>query len=142
MCQLRLRLRLRLQRLATKRLIDLDIVGVTIRLSGRLLLRLLVSDGACILLLLPLLQLLPLPALIIQPLWQRTPVATALLSGIVAKIVLHPSGALLHVPLWGRGGALLFAIFMFFALKRRVIPAVLSGEAALIFVGWYFAPAG
>ena len=71
--------------------------------------------------------------------WVRA-VATALLAGIVAKIILHPSGALLHVPLWGRGGALLFAITMFFALKRQVIPAVLSGEAALVFVGWYFAP--
>ena len=71
--------------------------------------------------------------------WVRA-VATALLAGIVAKIVLHPSGALLNVPIWGRGGALIFAIAMFFVLKRRVIPAVLSGEAALILVGWYFSP--
>lgn len=72
--------------------------------------------------------------------WVRA-VATALLAGIVAKILLHPSGALQLVPLWGRGGALLFAIAMFFALKRHVILAVLSGEAALVFVGWYFTPA-
>jgi len=69
--------------------------------------------------------------------WVRA-VATALLAGIVAKIVLHPSGALQHVPLMGRSAALIFAIAMFFVLKRRVIPAVLCGEAALILIGWWW----
>lgn len=69
--------------------------------------------------------------------WVRA-VATALLSGIVAKILLHPSGALQIVPLYGRAGALFVAIGVFFALKRAVIPAVLAGEAALVFLGWWF----
>jgi len=70
--------------------------------------------------------------------WVRA-VATALLAGIVAKILLHPSGALQIVPLFGRAGALGLAIVVFFITKRGVIPAVLAGEAALLFLGWWFA---
>ena len=69
--------------------------------------------------------------------WVRA-VATALLAGIVAKILLHPSGALQIVPLFGRAGALGLAIAVFFSTKRAVIPAVLAGEAALIALGWWF----
>ena len=39
----------------------------------------------------------------------------------------------------GRAGALGLALVVFFIAKRAVIPAVLAGEAALIFLGWWFA---
>ena len=66
--------------------------------------------------------------------WVRL-VATALLAGIVAKMILHPSGALLAVPLWGRVVAIAVAIVTFFVLKRRTIPAVTAGLATLLLVG-------
>ena len=63
--------------------------------------------------------------------WIRC-VATALLTGVVAKLMLTPSGALVDVPLWGRLGAVLIGFVAFFVFRRNVIAAVLTGEVWLI----------
>ena len=66
--------------------------------------------------------------------WVRL-VATALLMAVVAKLLLHPTGALASVPLWGRLSAVLGGIAVLFATRRSVISAVLTGEVILISAG-------
>ncbi len=68
--------------------------------------------------------------------WVRL-VATALLAGIVANIMTHPSGTLAAVPFGARIFSLAVAIALFFVSGRRVIPAVLSGLGALLLCGWW-----
>lgn len=69
--------------------------------------------------------------------WIRS-VATALLMGVVAKLMLSPTGELAHVPVWGRAGAVAVGFVAFFLFRRKVILAVLAGEAVLI-ASAYFA---
>ncbi len=69
--------------------------------------------------------------------WVRA-VATALLAGVVAKLLLSPSGALASVPLFGRVGAIAIGLAAFFAFRRSILAAILFGESALIFIGWWF----
>lgn len=68
--------------------------------------------------------------------WIRC-VATALLTGVVAKLMLTPSGELADVPLWGRLGSILIAFAAFFLFRRNVIAAVLTGEALLITAAYW-----
>lgn len=68
--------------------------------------------------------------------WIRA-VATALLTGVVAKLMLAPTGELALVPVWGRAGSILIAFAAFFILKRNVIGAVLAGEAVLIAAAYF-----
>lgn len=68
--------------------------------------------------------------------WIRS-VATALLTGVVAKLMLSPTGELALVPFWGRAGAIAIGFIAFFVFKRRVIPAVLAGEAVLIAAAYF-----
>ena len=67
--------------------------------------------------------------------WVRA-VATALLAGVVAKLLLTPNGALAAIPMSGRLGAMAAGLLAFQATKKSVFAAVLTGEAALIGVGW------
>ncbi|MEA2854144.1 MAG: hypothetical protein QOE02_4163 [Rhodospirillaceae bacterium] len=62
--------------------------------------------------------------------WVRA-VATGLLAGVVAKIVLFPPGALADVSLAVRLGAIAIG-FAAFSVRRSVFIGVLVGEAALI----------
>jgi hypothetical protein len=68
--------------------------------------------------------------------WIRA-VATALLTGVVAKLMLSPTGELALVPLWGRAGSILVGFAAFFLFRRNVIAAVLSGEAVLIAAAYF-----
>lgn len=68
--------------------------------------------------------------------WIRC-VATALLTGVVAKLMLTPSGELADVPLWGRLGAIIVGFVAFFIFRRNVIAAVLTGEALLIAAAYF-----
>ncbi len=68
--------------------------------------------------------------------WVRA-VATALLAGVVGKLLLAPNGALAGLPLWGRLGPLAFGMIVYFAARRSVIAAVLAGEAAIIAAGYW-----
>ena len=70
--------------------------------------------------------------------WVRG-VATALVAGVVAKILFGPSGALISVPLAWRLGALALGVAAFFAVRRSVMTGVLAGEAALICAAWWTA---
>jgi Branched-chain amino acid transport protein (AzlD) len=63
--------------------------------------------------------------------WVRM-VATALLAGIVAKIVLAPSGALAAVPLIERCASLVVGLAGYFLLRRSVFAGVLFGEVSIL----------
>lgn len=71
--------------------------------------------------------------------WVRA-VSTALLAGVVANILLSPSGALATVPLAARLSAMAIGLGAFFVFRRSVIGAVIAGEAAIIAFAWWFAP--
>jgi branched-subunit amino acid transport protein len=69
--------------------------------------------------------------------WVRA-VSTALLAGVVANIILTPSGALATVPLVPRLGAMAIGLAVYAVTGRSVIGAVVAGEAAIIFFAWWF----
>jgi hypothetical protein len=62
-------------------------------------------------------------------LWVRA-VATALVAGLVTRMVLFPAGALTQVPLWVRLAAFAGGVACYFVLRRNV--AVGVGAAALL----------
>jgi hypothetical protein len=64
-------------------------------------------------------------------LWVRA-VATAVLAGVVGKLILFPSGALTGVPVSVRVGAACAGLLAFFLLRRSVFAGVAVGEAALV----------
>ena len=63
--------------------------------------------------------------------WMRA-VATALVSGLVARMVLFPAGALVEVPLWMRLGALAGGVSLYLLLRRNVAAGVGAAAALLI----------
>ena len=69
-------------------------------------------------------------------LWSRA-VATAILAGVIAKLILFASGDLAAVPLAVRIGAAAVGFVAFLAMKRSVFAGVLAGEAALL-LGAFF----
>jgi Branched-chain amino acid transport protein (AzlD) len=64
-------------------------------------------------------------------LWVRG-VATALVAGVVARIVLFPPGALANVPLAVRLAAIACGFLAFLAIRRSAFAGVLVGEAVLV----------
>ncbi len=70
--------------------------------------------------------------------WVRA-VATALLAGIVAKLIVAPPGVLAAAPGWVRVAALVAAAAVMLVDKRRMMLAVLAGETVLIGGVWLFA---
>lgn len=62
-------------------------------------------------------------------------VATALVAGVIGKLVLFPSGALADAPLAFRIVALLLGWLAFMAARRKMIVGVLVAEAILV-GGW------
>lgn len=68
--------------------------------------------------------------------WVRA-VATALLAGIVAKLIVAPPGALAAVPLALRVTALGVTLGIMLFDRRRVMLAVLAGEATLVAGAWW-----
>lgn len=69
--------------------------------------------------------------------WVRA-VATCLLAGVVAKLILSPSGALALVPLYARVGAILAGGAAFLLFRRSVVAAVIFGEGLLIAAAMLF----
>jgi hypothetical protein len=65
-------------------------------------------------------------------------VASVLLIGVVARLILTPAGDLANVPLAARLGALAAGGLAFLAFRRSVLAAVLAGEAAIVVAGWWF----
>jgi hypothetical protein len=70
--------------------------------------------------------------------WSRA-VATAILAGVIAKLILFSSGSLATIPLPVRITAAICGFAMFLAVKRSVFAGMLAGEAALILGGFLFA---
>jgi len=74
-------------------------------------------------------------------LWSRA-VATAILTGVVAKLIFFPPGDLASVPLGVRVGAAAvgFAAFLaaFLAVRRSVFVGVMAGEAILVGAGLFY----
>jgi hypothetical protein len=63
--------------------------------------------------------------------WARA-VATAVLAGVIAKIVIFAPGSLMEVPLAVRLGAIVCGLVTFLVVRRSVLAGVVAGEAALI----------
>jgi hypothetical protein len=64
-------------------------------------------------------------------------VAVALMAGVVAKLVITPSGALASLPLWLRLGALGAALAVLGFNRSQILLAVVMGEAVLIGGGFW-----
>ncbi len=64
-------------------------------------------------------------------------VATAILAGVIAKLILFSSGELAHIPIAIRVTAAACGFLAFLAAKRSVFVGVLAGELALL-AGGYF----
>jgi hypothetical protein len=62
--------------------------------------------------------------------WVRA-VATAILTGVVGKLIIFAPGSLGAVPVWVRLGAVTFGMLMFFIAGRSVLAAVTTGTAAI-----------
>jgi hypothetical protein len=71
--------------------------------------------------------------------WVRA-VATAILAGVIGKLIFFPAGALTSVPLSVRIGALALGLLAFALIGRSVFAGVLVGEAALIAGAMIFSP--
>jgi branched-subunit amino acid transport protein len=63
--------------------------------------------------------------------WVRA-VSTALVAGLVTRLVLFPSGALVDVPLNHRLGAFAAGLACFFLLGRTLLAGTCGGVAALL----------
>ena len=70
--------------------------------------------------------------------WSRA-VATAILAGVIAKLILFSTGELAGIPLSIRFGAAVCAFVAYVVLKRSVFAGVIAGEAALLLGGFLFA---
>ena len=69
--------------------------------------------------------------------WSRA-VATAILAGVIAKLIVFSPGALLSIPLPVRVTAVMCGFIAFLAVKRSVFVGVAVGEAALLVGGFLF----
>jgi len=67
--------------------------------------------------------------------WSRA-VATAILAGVIAKLIVFSTGALAGIPLGVRIGATVCGFVAFLAIKRSVFAGVVAGEGALLLGGW------
>ncbi len=67
--------------------------------------------------------------------WVRA-VATAVLAGVVAQLVVDAPGALALVPLSVRLAALAIGFLTFLVIKRSVFAGVMGGQAAMLIGGY------
>ena len=65
-------------------------------------------------------------------------VANALVAGVIMRLILFPSGALVSIPIWIRLVAVGFAVGLYFGLIRNLFLAVLTGGASLIALSLLF----
>jgi hypothetical protein len=70
--------------------------------------------------------------------WSRA-VATAILAGVIAKLILFSTGALGSIPLPVRVCAAVCGFLAFLVVKRSVFAGVIVGEAVLLLGGFLFA---
>ena len=70
--------------------------------------------------------------------WVRA-VATAMLAGVLAQLILSTSGALSSIPVAVRIGAAVLGFVAYLIAKRSVFAGVLTGEAAVMLGTYFFA---
>ena len=68
--------------------------------------------------------------------WVRA-VATAILAGVIAQILVQPPGALASVPDWLRYGAVAVGFAVFMLTRRSIFAGVVSGEVVLVAEKWW-----
>lgn len=68
--------------------------------------------------------------------WVRA-VATAILAGVIAQIVVHPPGALASVPAFLRYGAVAAGFAAFMLSRKSIFAGVALGELVLIGGQWW-----
>lgn len=68
--------------------------------------------------------------------WVRA-VATAILAGVIAQILLHPPGALASVPGWLRYAAVAVGFAGFVAMRRSTLAGVVCGELFMVIGKWW-----
>jgi len=59
-------------------------------------------------------------------------VATALVAGVIAQLILYPTGELANSPMWLRAGSAIFGFVAFLLAGQRILVGVLTGEALLL----------
>jgi hypothetical protein len=64
-------------------------------------------------------------------------VATAILAGVIAQILVHPPGALASVPDLLRYGAVVAGFAVFLVTKRSIFAGVLCGEIIMVAGKWW-----
>ena len=69
--------------------------------------------------------------------WVRA-VATAILAGVLAQLVMTTSGALATIPLFVRIGAAGLGFVAFLAARRSVFAGVLVGELTIVAGAWWY----
>ena len=68
--------------------------------------------------------------------WVRA-VATAILAGVIAQILMQPPGALADVPDWLRYGAVAAGFAVFMLTRRSIFAGVVCGEIVLLAGKWW-----
>ena len=68
--------------------------------------------------------------------WVRA-VATAILAGVIAQILVQPPGALAGVPDWLRYGAVAAGFLVFMLTRRSIFAGVVFGEIVLVAGKWW-----
>jgi branched-subunit amino acid transport protein len=68
--------------------------------------------------------------------WVRA-VATAILAGVIAQILVMPPGALASVPGWLRCGAVAAGFAVFIVTRRSIFAGVVCGELLMLAGKWW-----
>ncbi len=68
--------------------------------------------------------------------WVRA-VATAILAGVIAQILVYPPGALASVPDLLRYGAVAAGLAVFIATRKSIFGGVLAGEVVMLAGKWW-----
>jgi hypothetical protein len=68
--------------------------------------------------------------------WVRA-VATAILAGVIAQILVMPPGALASVPDWLRYTAVAAGCVVFVATRRSIFAGVIGGEVVMLAGKWW-----
>ena len=68
--------------------------------------------------------------------WVRA-VATAILAGVIAQILVTPPGALASVPDWLRYGAVAAGFAAFLLTRRSIFVGVVCGEIVMLVGKWW-----
>ena len=71
--------------------------------------------------------------------WVRA-VATAILAGVMAQLIMTTSGALAAIPLFVRIGAAALGFVAFLVARRSVFVGVLVGEMLFLAGAWWYGP--